>query len=81
MSYLGLPARYSGYGDQVVDTFAALNVQLKTGINNDKKIISIFAGSRNSETNVLLPILHDFIKLMNKKCFSQNNNCNPIRCS
>jgi len=36
-------------------------------INKDKKIISIFAGSRNSETNVLLPILCDFIKLMNNK--------------
>ena len=33
----------------------------------DKKIISIFAGSRNSETNVLLPILCDFIIMMNKK--------------
>ena len=43
----------------------------KTDINNlvskDKKIISIFAGSRNSETNVLLPILIQFIILMNKK--------------
>ena len=43
----------------------------KTDINNlvskDKKIISIFAGSRNSETNVLLPILVQFIILMNKK--------------
>ena len=36
-------------------------------INKDKNIISIFPGSRNSETNVLLPILCDFIKLMNKK--------------
>jgi len=36
-------------------------------INKDKKIISIFAGSRNSETNVLLPKLCDFIKLMNNK--------------
>ncbi|WP_440648507.1 lipid-A-disaccharide synthase [Candidatus Pelagibacter sp. HIMB1521] len=33
----------------------------------NKKIISIFPGSRNSETKVLLPILLDFIKLMNKK--------------
>jgi lipid-A-disaccharide synthase len=33
----------------------------------NKKIISLFPGSRNSETNVLLPILLDFIKLMNKK--------------
>ena len=33
----------------------------------DKKIISLFPGSRNSETSVLLPILLDFIKLMNQK--------------
>jgi lipid-A-disaccharide synthase len=38
-------------------------------IFKDKKIISIFPGSRKSETNVLLPILLDFIKLMNKKNF------------
>ena len=36
-------------------------------ISKDKKIISIFPGSRKSETNVLLPILIDFIKLMNTK--------------
>ncbi len=43
----------------------------KTDINNlvskDKKIISIFAGSRNSEIKVLLPILVQFIIMMNKK--------------
>lgn len=43
----------------------------KTDINNliskDKKIISIFPGSRKSETNVLLPILIQFISMMNKK--------------
>ncbi len=33
----------------------------------DKKIISLFPGSRRSETNILLPILIDFVKLMNKK--------------
>jgi len=42
-------------------------IDLSSLINEDKKIISIFAGSRNSETNVLLPILSDFIKLMNKR--------------
>jgi lipid-A-disaccharide synthase len=42
-------------------------IDLFSLIYKDKKIISIFAGSRNSETNVLLPILCDFIKLMNKK--------------
>ena len=41
-------------------------IDLSSLINKDKKIISIFAGSRKSETNVLLPILCDFIKLMNK---------------
>ncbi len=48
-----------------------INQNNKTIIDNilpkDKKIISVFPGSRNSETNILLPILLDFIKLMNKK--------------
>jgi len=43
----------------------------KTALNNltlkDKNIISLFPGSRNSEIKVLLPILIDFIKLMNAK--------------
>jgi len=39
-------------------------------IKKDKKIISIFPGSRKSETSVLLPILLKFVKLMNKKDFS-----------
>ena len=47
------------------------NQNNKTIIDNilpkNKKYISIFPGSRNSETNVLLPILLDFIKLMNTK--------------
>ena len=44
---------------------------VKTLLNDlslkDKKIISIFPGSRNSETKVLLPILLDFVKLMNSR--------------
>ena len=36
-------------------------------INTDKKLISLFAGSRSSETSILLPILLDFVKLMNDK--------------
>jgi len=36
-------------------------------IKNHKKIISIFPGSRQSEINVLLPILIDFVKMMNEK--------------
>ena len=42
-------------------------IDLSSLIHKDKRIISIFAGSRNSETNVLLPVLSKFIKLMNKK--------------
>jgi len=34
---------------------------------NDKKIISLFSGSRTSEVNLLLPILIDFINMMNKR--------------
>ena len=36
-------------------------------ISKDKKIISLFPGSRKSETSILLPILLNFIKLMNKQ--------------
>jgi lipid-A-disaccharide synthase len=47
------------------------NDNIKTTLENlfskDKEIISLFPGSRKSETNVLLPILLNFIKLMNKK--------------
>ena len=42
-------------------------VDLFNIINNDKKVISLFAGSRISETTVLLPILSKFIKMMNKR--------------
>ena len=47
-------------------------VNLSSLIPREKKIISIFAGSRNSETNTLLPILCNFIIMMNKK-FSEYN--------
>ena len=40
---------------------------LSSIISSDKKIISLFCGSRSSEVNLLLPILIDFIILMNKK--------------
>jgi lipid-A-disaccharide synthase len=36
-------------------------------LHKNKKIISLFPGSRNSEINVLLPILLDFVRLMNQK--------------
>ena len=42
-------------------------IDLSNIISDDKKIISLFCGSRSSEVNLLLPILIDFIKMMNKK--------------
>jgi lipid-A-disaccharide synthase len=39
-------------------------------ISKDRMIISIFPGSRKSETTVLMPILLDFIKLMQKKNYN-----------
>ena len=46
-------------------------IKNKTDLSNiisiDKKIISIFSGSRSSEINLLLPILIGFINLMNTK--------------
>ncbi len=42
-------------------------IDLSNFISKDKKIISLFSGSRSSEVNLLLPILIDFIDLMNTK--------------
>ena len=45
-------------------------IKNKTDLTNiisfDKKIISLFSGSRSSEINLLLPILINFVNLMNK---------------
>ena len=42
-------------------------IDIKNVIGEDKKIISIFSGSRTSEINVLTPILLKFIKMMKEK--------------
>ena len=42
-------------------------IDLSNFISKDKKIISLFSGSRSSEVNLLLPILIDFINMMNTK--------------
>ncbi|WP_075501644.1 lipid-A-disaccharide synthase [Candidatus Pelagibacter communis] len=42
-------------------------IDLSNIISNDKKIISLFSGSRSSEVNLLLPILINFINMMNRK--------------
>ena len=56
-------------GHPLIEKNENVKTVLDNFISNDKKIISIFPGSRKSETNVLLPILLDFIKLMNDKGF------------
>jgi len=42
-------------------------IDLSNIISNEKKIISLFSGSRSSEVNLLLPILINFINMMNTK--------------
>ena len=54
-------------GHPLIEKNESVKTTLNDLISKDKKIISIFPGSRKSETNVLLPILLDFINLMNKK--------------
>ena len=54
-------------GHPLLEKKKNIKTDLSNLIGENKKIISLFAGSRNSEINILLPILLDFIKLMNKK--------------
>ena len=54
-------------GHPLIENEISNRTDINNFISKDKKIISIFAGSRKSETNVLLPILVDFINMMNKK--------------
>ncbi len=54
-------------GHPLIENNENNNIIIENLIPKDKKIISIFPGSRKFETDVLLPILIDFIKLMNKR--------------
>ena len=54
-------------GHPLIEDVGTNKTDVSNLISKDKKIISIFPGSRKSETNVLLPILLEFISLMNKK--------------
>jgi len=54
-------------GHPLLQNHNAGKIILNNLTSNDKNIISLFPGSRNSETKVLMPILIDFIKLMNAK--------------
>ena len=44
-----------------------VKIDINQLIGKNKALISVFAGSRKSEISVLMPILLDFIKLMNDK--------------
>ena len=54
-------------GHPLLEQESKNKIDLSSIISNDKKIISLFSGSRLSEVNILLPILIDFINMMNKK--------------
>mgnify|MGYP001184250887 CR=1 FL=1 len=54
-------------GHPLLENETKNKIDLSNIISNDKKIISLFCGSRSSEVNLLLPILIDFIIMMNAK--------------
>ena len=54
-------------GHPLIENNQNNKIIIESMLPKNKKIISLFPGSRKSETNVLLPILIDFIKLMNKR--------------
>ncbi len=54
-------------GHPLLEQVSKDKIDLSNIIPNDKKIISLFCGSRSSEVNLLLPILIEFINMMNAK--------------
>ena len=54
-------------GHPLLEKQAKSKIDLSNMFFKDKKIISIFPGSRSSEIKVLMPILIEFVKLMNEK--------------
>ena len=54
-------------GHPLIENGKKVKTTLENIMPKDKKIISIFPGSRKSEINILLPIQLKFIELMNKK--------------
>ena len=54
-------------GHPLLENKNKTKIDISNLIDENKKIISLFAGSRKSETSILLPILINFIKLMNEK--------------
>ena len=54
-------------GHPLLDEKQKNKIDINQVIGKNKALISIFAGSRKSEISILMPILLDFVKLMNKK--------------
>ena len=54
-------------GHPLLDSKPESAIDINQILGKNKALISIFAGSRKSEIEVLMPILINFLKLMNKK--------------
>ncbi|MAV77094.1 MAG: lipid-A-disaccharide synthase [Candidatus Marinimicrobia bacterium] len=54
-------------GHPLLEDHSKSKVDISQIIKDNKKIFSIFPGSRLSEINVLIPILFEFVKKMNEK--------------
>tara|TARA_B100000700_G_C15042908_1_gene856272 strand:- start:1176 stop:2309 length:1134 start_codon:yes stop_codon:yes gene_type:complete len=54
-------------GHPLLDEKQKSKIDINQVIGKNKALISVFAGSRKSEINILMPILLDFIRLMNEK--------------
>ena len=54
-------------GHPLLEEQEKTEMDISQTVKKDKKIFSIYPGSRISEINVLLPILLEFVKLMNEK--------------
>ena len=54
-------------GHPLIEDQEKAKIDISQIIKDHKKIISIFPGSRQAELNILLPILIDFVKMMNQK--------------
>ena len=57
-------------GHPLIENIDTNKTDITNLISKDKKIISIMPGSRKSEIDILLPILIDFIIMMNNKDFN-----------
>ena len=54
-------------GHPLLDPTSQSAIDINQILGKNKALISVFAGSRKSEIDVLMPILSNFIKLMNEK--------------